>query len=83
MYGTANVVNPPTDSTTAIEGLVGTASNYVSTNYFPLNTSGDDTCDVTNTYGQDYYFWFGFAGLNKTEAIQGALSTYDIKYYIS
>lgn len=83
LYGTANVTNPPSDSSTVIEGLVGTASNYVTENYFPLNINGEDTCSVTNTYGEDYYFWFGFAGLNKNEKISDQINTYDIKYYIA
>lgn len=82
MYGTQNVPNPASGSTTAIEGLGGTASNYDSNSYFPINTSGNDTCSVTNVYGQDYYFWFVFAGLNKSEAIKAEIGTYDIKYYI-
>lgn len=83
IYGTSNVVNPESGSTSAIEGLVGTASNYVAANYFPINTSGADTASVTNNFGGDYYFWFGFAGLNKTETIQTAFSTYNIQYYIA
>ena len=83
LYGTENVVNPANSSTTAISGLVGTASNYVSSNYFPCNTQGTDAYIINNGFGQDYYFWFGFAGLTKTELIQAELNTYDIKYYIA
>ena len=83
IYGTTNAVNPESGSTTAIEGLVGTASNYVSSNYFPLNTSGADIYSVTNNYGDDYYFWFVFAGLNKTELITAEIDTYNITYTIT
>ena len=83
VYSTTNAVNPPAGSTTAIEGLVGTASNYVSTDYFPCNTEGADTSSVTNSFGADYYFWFGFAGLTKAEAIQADIDTYNIQYYVA
>lgn len=83
LYGTSAGPNPAAGSTTAIEGLVGTASNYVSDDYFPMNTEGNDECSVTNTYGADYYFFFGFAGLTKAEKIQAEFDTYDIKYYIA
>jgi hypothetical protein len=83
VYGTVNAVNPASGSTTPIEGLVGTASNYVPDNYFCENTKGADIWDVTNTSEQDYYYWFGFAGLNKSEKIKAEINTYDIKYYIA
>ena len=83
VYGTKNVVNPASGSTTAIDGLIGTASNYVAADYFCENTKGADIWDVTNTSEQDYYYWFGFAGLTKNEAIKAEISTYDIKYYIA
>lgn len=83
VYGTVNAVNPPDGSSTPIEGLLGTASNYKSSNYFPLNTSGADSYSVINNYGQDCYFWFGFAGLNKTENITAEIDTYNITYKIS
>ena len=83
IYCTANAKCPVEGSTTAIDGLVGTCSNYVSSNYFPLNKEGEDTIDVTNSYGQDYYFWFGFAGQTLSEGILAEFDTYDIKYYIS
>lgn len=37
---------------------VGTWSNYVSANYFGLNTGDADSIVITNTYGRDYYFAF-------------------------
>lgn len=83
LYGTSNVVNPASDSTTAIEGLVGTASNYIASDYFPCNINGTDAYIVTNNFGADYYFWFAFAGLTKSELIQAELNTYNIKYYIA
>lgn len=83
LYGTGAGPNPAGDSTTAIEGLVGIASNYNSANYFPCNAEGNDVYDLTNSYGEDYYFFFGFAGLNKTEEILNALGTYTLQYYIA
>jgi hypothetical protein len=80
---TQNVVNPASGSTTAIAGLVGTASNYDSNNYFPLNTDGKDICKVVNTHGQDCYFWFVFCGLTKSEKIAAEIDTYNITYTIS
>lgn len=38
---------------------VGTASNYVSSDYFPINKNTLlDTVTITNNYGSDYYFGF-------------------------
>ena len=82
MYCTGNVACPASGSTTAIEGLVGTASNFNSSNYFPMNTSGADTCDIVNSYGEDYYFWIGFAGLTLQEGILAAYDTYTLSYKI-
>lgn len=82
VYIENNVVCPPAGSTTAIEGLVGTASNYVASDYFPLNTDGNDALSITNDYGNDYYFYFGFAGQTLNEGILAAFDSYDIKYYI-
>jgi len=48
---------------------VGTASNFVTANFFPLNTEGNNTLSITNTYGVDYYYFFNFAGPNKTETL--------------
>lgn len=82
IYCTGNVTCPPSGSTTAIEGLVGTASNYDTSNYFPLNKTGADTIDITNNYGADYYFWFGFAGQTLNEGILAAYDTYTLGYKI-
>lgn len=81
--GTKNVTNPISTSTAAIEGLIGTASDYNSDNYFPLNLNGANTYSLINNYGQDCYFWFGFAGLNKTEPITAEIGTYYITYTIT
>ena len=83
IYIENNVACPAEGSTTAIEGLIGTASNYVSSNYFPLNTDGADTLTILNNYGKDYYFYFGFAGQTLSEGILAEFDTYDIKYYIA
>lgn len=49
-------------STSAISSrnpyLVGTGSNFVSSNYFPFNTEGNDSATIVNSYGADYYFAF-------------------------
>lgn len=82
IYCTGNVTCPASGSTTAIEGLVGTASNYESANYFPLNKTGVDTIDIANNYGADYYFWFGFAGQTLNEGILAAYDTYTLGYKI-
>lgn len=82
IYCTDNVKCPVSNSTTAIEGLVGTASNYVSSNYFPMNKDGIDTADIVNNFGEDYYFWIGFAGLTLNEGILAAYDTYTLMYKI-
>jgi hypothetical protein len=83
VYSTVNALNPAAGSTTPIEGLVGTGSNYDDKNYFPINTEGGDTATVSNSSDTDYYYWFGFAGPTKTEKIQLAMDTYNIQYYIN
>ena len=82
IYCTGNVECPVSGSTTPIEGLVGTASNYVSSNYFPMNKDGADTADIVNNFGEDYYFWIGFAGLTLKEGILAAYDTYTLMYKI-
>jgi hypothetical protein len=83
VYSTVNALNPAAGSSTPIEGLVGTGSNYNEKNYFPINTEGGDTATVSNSSDTDYYYWFGFAGPTKTEKIQLAMDTYNIQYYIN
>ena len=62
--------------------VVGTGSNYVTADYFPLNADGSsNSVSVTNTYGQAYYFQFAFAGPNKSETL--VASNYHITYTIS
>lgn len=85
IYGTGAGPNPAQGSTTAIEGLVGTASNYDSSNYFPLNkTEAANEISVTNSFGADYYFFFGFAGPNLTETINTDedYASYTLEYLI-
>ena len=48
---------------------VGSASNYNPDKYFPCNIYGDDSVIVTNDFGEDYYFGFTFAAMNKTNEI--------------
>lgn len=49
---------------------VGTCSNYNSSNYFPLNSSGEsDSIIISNTYGNDYYFAPVFRSVNGTNYI--------------
>ena len=60
--------------------VVGTGSNWVSANYFPLNTDGNNTITVTNTTGSDYYYFFCFCGPTKAESVDS--SWYNITYEI-
>lgn len=86
IYGTSAGPNPAQGSTEDIEGLVGTASNFDSSNYFPLNkTEAVDTLSVTNSFGADYYFFFGFAGPTLAETINTdeSYASYTLEYLIS
>lgn len=74
-YATSAGPNP-TDSW---DEVVGCANGGDTNNYFPLNADGSsDTIVIENPYGSDYYFFFAFAGVNKTETLQ--MSTYDLRY---
>lgn len=53
-----------TDKTVNTIGGIGTASDFTSANYFPLNTSGADSFSITNNYGQDYYYHFAIKGVS-------------------
>lgn len=78
-YATSSGPNPTGDS--AWSAAVGCANGGNTSNYFPLNTDGSaDSITITNTYGSDYYFFFAFAGVNKTETLQA--NTYTLKYKI-
>lgn len=57
----------------------GSASNKIATQYFPVNTSGDDTVTIINNTGYKYLA-FVFAALNKTNVISA--DNFDIKYTI-
>ena len=63
-------------------GGVGTASDFVSANYFPYNIDGsNDSVSFTNNYGQDYFFAFSFAAPNKTD--QRLVDDYTITWAIT
>ena len=63
-------------------GGVGTASDFVSANYFPYNIDGsNDSVSFTNNYGQDYFFAFSFAAPNKTD--QRLVDDYTITWVIT
>ena len=50
--------------------LVGTASNFVVSDFFPLNAEGtNDYADFQNTYGHDYYFAFSFRAVANNTAL--------------
>lgn len=74
-YATSAGPNP----TTAWDAAIGCANGGDDSNYFPLNANGsEDSITITNTHGSDYYFFFAFAGVTKTETLQA--STYSLKY---
>ena len=80
IYGTST--GPGSSDKTANWGCIGTASEFVSSNYFPYNTDGSlDSITITNNYEDDYYFFFQFAGPNKSEEI--LVSTYNGKIIYS
>lgn len=69
VYATKAGPNSNDKSVNTIGG-VGTASNFVSSNYFPLNADGSsNTITITNSYGTDYYYFFAIAAPNKTSNI--------------
>ena len=81
VYATKAGPNSTTDSTSNVIGGVGTASNFVSSNYFPLNADGSsNTITITNEYGQGYYYHFAIAGVTKTETLNP--SDYNITYVV-
>jgi hypothetical protein len=68
IYGTS--AGPGSSDKTANWGCIGTASEFVSNNYFPYNANGSlDSVTIINGYEDDYYFFFQFAGPNKSETI--------------
>lgn len=70
------------DKTVNTIGGVGSASNFVNSDYFPLNANGSsNTISVTNNYGQDYYYHFAIAGPSKNEVLNP--SDYNITYVVS
>lgn len=81
VYSTLPGPNSHNNKVNAIGG-VGTASGFVSSNYFPYNTDGSsDSVSFTNTYGEDYFFAFSFAAPNKTDPVP--VSDYTITWSIS
>lgn len=77
-YTTSAGPNP----TEAWDAVVGLGNGGDTSNYFPLNADGsNDSITITNTYGGDYYFFFAFAGVEKSEILQA--STYSLKYKIN
>lgn len=80
LYATSAGPNPAVGSG-VWSHAVGTGSNYDPNNYFPLNVDGSsNSVSVTNTYGSDYYFFFVFAAINKTDTLTA--SNYTITYEI-
>lgn len=60
--------------------LVGTASNFDSSNYFPLNPDGEsNTISITNEYGNGYYFAFTS---KKPDGEALSASDYKIEYIV-
>ena len=61
--------------------VVGTVSNYDANNYLPLNADGSsNSITVANNTDNDYYYFFAFAAVNKTDNISAA--NYDLRYSI-
>ena len=80
-YCYATSAGPNPTESAAWNAVIGCANGGDDSNYFPLNADGSaDSITITNTYGSDYYFFFAFAGVNKTESLQ--VSTYTLKYKI-
>lgn len=59
--------------------MQGSASNKNASQYFPINTNGDNTVTVVNNTGYKYIA-FSFAALNKTDAISA--DNFDITFKI-
>ena len=79
LWATSSGPNPT--ATGVWSETVGTLSNYVSSDYFPLNIDGSsDTVTIENNTDNDYYYFFAFAATNMTDAIQAA--NYDLHYSI-
>lgn len=56
--------------------LVGTASNFVTSNYFPINKNGNASVSITNNYGADYYFAFLARNLSNSTIDKNAYTTF-------
>lgn len=81
VYATKNAANSSTDKMSNLIGGVGTASNWVASNYFPYNADGSsNTISITNNYGQGYYYYFAISGPKKTEKLNPA--DYTITYVV-
>lgn len=80
VYGTCDKSVIKASPSSNLPGVVGTASNYVATDYFPINTDGEESVVITNNYGSDYNFAFLFAGPTKNESL--TYTNYTIKYRI-
>lgn len=81
VYATSPGPNSSTDKSSNVIGGVGTASNFKSSDYFPLNADGsENTISITNGYGQDYYYHFAIAAPNKTDSLN--LEDYHITYEV-
>lgn len=78
-YANTSTTLYKSNPSTIAPNVIGTASNYDAENYFPINTEGNDTVTIVNTYGADYYFVFSFAGPTKDETLNSA--DYNIEYY--
>lgn len=60
--------------------LVGTGSNFISSNYFPFNTEGNDSVTIVNSYGADYYF--AFTTRNEANTVISAADYSNISFEI-
>lgn len=82
VYATKPGPNSSTDKKSNVIGGVGTCSNFVSSDYFPLNADGNsNTISITNNYGQGYYYHFAIAAPDKTAKLNPA--DYNITYVIT
>lgn len=67
-YYTSDVAVPVSTSPNA--NIAGTLSNYNVNNYYPLNKEGNsDSVEITNRFGQDYYFAFSFCGVGGNQIL--------------
>jgi hypothetical protein len=81
-YIYATNAGPVSSNNTTPWGGVGSASNFVSDNYFPINMDGAlDSVTVTNEYGDDYYYFFDFAAPDTKAEIP--VSDFHITYTVS